>query len=165
MGAELSILLDIRRIKQGGVYPLKLRVYYGGKTDLHTIKSLLFQGRIGNASAYQSSYTSLKMFRGNVRFLQVTSQYLKEYEAWMISVQGNSKTTVGIYTRALRTIFNEAIELKLISNDHYPFSRRKYGIPTGRNIKKALDQHSISKLYYTLTEKKNEEKSKGLLVL
>lgn len=121
------------------------------------VKSMLFQGRIGNASPFQSSYNSFKVFRGNIHFSEVTSNYLKEYETWMINDKGNSKTTVGIYCRALRAVIKEAIERKLMSNDAYPFGRKRYGIPTGRNIKKALPQEAVAKLYYTDIEKRNQE--------
>lgn len=60
-----------------------------------------------------------------------------------------SITTVGIYVRPLRAILNEAIEEGIISKEsHYPFSKRKYQIPSGKNIKKALSLEEISKLYY-----------------
>lgn len=127
---------------------------------LQFIKSLLLQGRIGTASSYQSSYNSLKSFRFNFRFRQLTVQVLKEYEGWMIHVSQNSKTTVGIYMRALRAVFNEAINQKLVTQEDYPFGRRKYGIPGGRNIKKALSTDGIAKLYYTKVERENEEKAK-----
>jgi hypothetical protein len=84
---------------------------------------------------------------------------LKEYEGWMINIQGNTRTTVGIYTRSTRAIINEAIESKLMNRECYPFGRRRYGIPTGRNIKKALDKASISKLYYSDLENENQQKS------
>jgi hypothetical protein len=46
--------------------------------------------------------------------------------------QDYSKTTIGIYTRQLRTLFNEAIEQGLLKKEkHYPFGRRKYVPPTG----------------------------------
>jgi len=56
-----------------------------------------------------------------------------------------SKTTVGIYLRSLRTIFNKAIEEGNIAADLYPF--KKYKIPTGQNIKKALDKSELKTLY------------------
>ena len=124
------------------------------------VKSMLFQGRIGNASPYQSSYNSFKAFHGNIRFSEVTSDFLQEYETWMINVRENSKTTVGIYCRALRAVINEAIDRKLMDKNDYPFGRKKYGIPAGRNIKKALTQEAVAKLYYTDVEKKSQEMAK-----
>ncbi len=128
---------------------------------LQIIRSLLSQARIGTAGSYQSSYNSLKAFKGNLRFKHITPQLLKEYESWMIHVSHNSKTTVGIYMRALRAVFNEAISQKLSTAEEYPFGRRKYGIPTGRNIKKAITTDSIAKLYYTEIEKQSQEKARA----
>ena len=61
-----------------------------------------------------------------------------------------SKTTVGIYLRPLRAIFNKAIEEGDIVADIYPF--KKYQIPTGQNIKKALDKSELKKLFTTQVE-------------
>jgi integrase/recombinase XerD len=96
---------------------------------------------------YQTSYYSFERFRGNVAFADVTVDYLNEYEKWMLK-QNYSKTTIGIYVRSLRAIFNEAIEDGLIKRDKYPFGRRRYQIPTSRNVKKALTLDDVSKIYY-----------------
>jgi integrase/recombinase XerD len=56
-----------------------------------------------------------------------------------------SKTTIGLYVRSLRCIFNEAIEDGIIKRDRYPFGRRRYQVPTSRNIKKALTLEDVSK--------------------
>jgi integrase/recombinase XerD len=79
-------------------------------TFLSYIKRLLEEGRLGSALNYQDTYNSLKKFRGNVRFLDVTVSYLNQYEQWMVTERKRSKTTVGIKLRALRAVFNEAIE-------------------------------------------------------
>jgi integrase/recombinase XerD len=66
----------------------------------------------------------------------------------------NSLTTVGFYLRSLRAIFNIAIDERIISSDDYPFGRRKYVIPGGSNIKKALKKEELKKIikYYPETE-------------
>jgi integrase/recombinase XerD len=69
----------------------------------------LQEGRIGTAMYYHCSYISLNKFRGNVRFTEVTASFLYEYENWL-KAKNVSKTTIGMYIRPLRTIFNEAIE-------------------------------------------------------
>ena len=115
---------------------------------LYYIDKLLQEHRIGTAVSYQTSYYSFFKFRGNVRLTDVTVAYLNQYERWMFD-QDYSKTTVGIYVRQLRTLFNEAIEQGLIKREkHYPFGRRKYVPPTGRNIKKSLTLQEVAKLYY-----------------
>lgn len=138
---------------------------YISKVYKQIVKNLLHEDRVGNASSYQSSYSSLKAFRGNVRFCAVTKQYLKEYDNWMVKEKGNSKTTVGIYTRALRAVVNEAIELKLMRADDYPFGRRRFLIPTGKNKKKALEKPVLAQLYYSETEKVSLEKAKDFWFL
>lgn len=62
--------------------------------------------------------------------------------------QDKSLTTVGIYMRSLRTIFNNVISDGLLNIEYYPFGRKKYEIPTSRNVKKALSLHEISKIYF-----------------
>ncbi|MBK7099540.1 MAG: tyrosine-type recombinase/integrase [Sphingobacteriales bacterium] len=59
---------------------------------------------------------------------------------------GKSITTVGIYLRALRAIYN----LQNIDRSLYPFGERAggYSIPTGKNIKKALPIEDISKIVF-----------------
>jgi integrase/recombinase XerD len=56
-----------------------------------------------------------------------------------VIADGKSITTVGIYNRTLRAIFNDAIAEEVISREnYYPFGNRKYKIPASRNVKKAL---------------------------
>lgn len=73
------------------------------------IKKVIVEGRVSSAMYYHCSYVSLKKFRGNVRFQDVTVSFLHEYENWL-KQKNISKTTIGMYLRPLRTIFNEAIE-------------------------------------------------------
>lgn len=119
-----------------------------GFSYLHYIKKLLREGRIGTASNHHSSYQSLKKFSGNVLLSNITVSYLKEYESWM-KAQDRSRTTIGIYVRTLRTIFNEADAAGIIKKEKcYPFGRRKYLIPKTKNTKKSLLIDDISRIYY-----------------
>jgi integrase/recombinase XerD len=75
--------------------------------------------------------------------------------------KGYSKTTVGIYTRCLRAIFNEAIFQGIIKREKcYPFGRRLYQPPASRNVKKALTLEDVSKIYYYQPECERERKAK-----
>jgi len=111
------------------------------------IDKLLRADRIGSAVCYQTSYYSFERFRGNVRFTDVTVDYLNDYERWMLN-QNYSKTTIGIYVRSLRCIFNESIEEGIVKREKYPFGRRRYQVPTSRNVKKSLTLDDVSKIYY-----------------
>lgn len=124
------------------------------------IKRLLQEGRIGTARSYQDSYTSLKKFGGNLLFVAITPSFLYQYESWMLN-QGRSKSTIGIYLRPLRATFNEAINDGLIQREkHYPFGRRKYQIPTSKNVKKALMPDTIADIYYDTPSCESEQRAK-----
>lgn len=127
----------------------------------HFIKKVLREGRISTGMYYHCSYISLKKFRGNIHFKEITVSFLYEYENWLAS-KNISKTTIGMYLRPLRTIFNEAIENGIIKKEKcYPFGRRKYRIPASKNTKKALDLNDIQKIYYYKCDPKNESEKKA----
>lgn len=103
-------------------------------------------GRVGTAASYDNAKSSLEKFAPKVRFADIDKSFLMKYENWMRE-RGRSQTTTGIYTRSLRTIFNEAIHNGQIDRTLYPFGRREYEPPTSRNIKKALTTEEIASIY------------------
>lgn len=114
-----------------------------------TIENLRLNNRVGTASNYELSLKALLNFhlKDTLYFDEVTPQFLKDFEQWATNAKGYSLTTVGIYLRPLRAIFNNAIEAKIIETDIYPFSKRKYTIPAPRGVKKALTKESLSILF------------------
>lgn len=110
------------------------------------IKLLEAQERIGSSESYFSAIINLLKFKKSLRFEDITVKFLYEYEQWMVA-QGNSYTTVGIYTRCIRCIFNNHIADGLLPARYYPFGKRKYRIPKGANIKKSLELLEIKKIY------------------
>lgn len=91
----------------------------------------------------------------SLKFDQITPAFLNAYEAWMLregkaaqSLEGTSQpasaTTVGIYCRHLRAVFNQAVEEGIITAKEYPFGRNRYLIPGGRNPKKALSKKDLN---------------------
>lgn len=83
-------------------------------------------------------------------FAHITPELLEVYEQWMTTDQENSLTTVGIYCRHLRAIFNEAIGAGVITVAAYPFSnnlnKQGYVIPAGQNPKKALAKKDVERI-------------------
>ncbi len=71
-------------------------------------KELRDNDRIGTAVSYECAQSSLNKFCAGARFADVTTDFLKKYEKWMLN-KGNSTTTISIYLRSLRTLFNNAI--------------------------------------------------------
>jgi len=108
------------------------------------ISALKQEKRLGTASSYQCAINSLESFKKGLTFADVTTTQLKKYERWALE-QGKSITTVGIYLRSLRAIFNT----QNIDSALYPFgeSENKYSIPTGKNIKKALTIEELRSIY------------------
>lgn len=126
------------------------------------IDNLQREGRAGTASSYQTSLNSLKLFHSKkLSFQKVTPDFLMAYERWMLG-RGNSSTSVGIYLRSLRALFNLAIEEGVIDKKDYPFGKRKYQIPAGRNIKKALRLDDIQKIFIYEPGSEPEAKSRDL---
>jgi site-specific recombinase XerD len=111
------------------------------------IDSLNSEGRIKTAVSYTTAMNSLKKFKNRLSLYDVNADLLKKYHQKLIE-EGRSPTTIGIYVRSLRTIYNYAISQGIIKRDEqYPFGRHKYIIPASRNIKKALKLEDIKKIY------------------
>ena len=108
------------------------------------IEQLRNEDRIGTAVSYECAKNSIAEFKANLTFAETTPELLKKYERKMLQ-QGKSISTVGIYLRSFRAIYN----LQNIDKSLYPFGEQKskYSIPTGRNIKKALTIQEIAKIY------------------
>lgn len=78
-----------------------------------------------------------------VKLENITVQFLKEYEKWFVKTEGKSITTLGIYLRNIRAIFNEQISNNVLPKDLYPFGKKLYTIPASKNIKKAIPKETI----------------------
>ena len=136
------------------------------------ISQLRNDGRISTADSYECSMNSFKQFDPDMDFEVVDKNYLDGYEAWFLgrekrskdgTVKRNSLTTVGIYTRSLRTIFNIAIRAGATNN--YPFGKANFTPPSGENIKKALNMEDIQKiLRYPAVNKSPYDRARDLWV-
>lgn len=122
----------------------------GVRVEFHfnkKITELTLLERLGTASSYRCCENSLKEFLemktrlkfSKLTFMDVTPDLLTRYEEFMITEKGNKLTSVGIYLRALRALFNDAIDAKDIEPEVYPFGRRKYQIPSGTGTQRALN--------------------------
>ena len=248
MSCSISIVLDKRRKKENGTYPVKLRVFnktfkkdkryvlnidltepefktiwinsenkpLGGKNretrlklqaietranneakqltvfDFAKFETKLFRkssdknkvkhhfdlvikwntdsNKIGTAESYKYTLKSLVEFSETVKkcradkltFDAITPDWLNEYENFMIT-KGKSYTTVGIYTRTLRVVFNNAISSNDISKDIYPFGFKKdnkYKIPRSKKVKKALNSIQLKTLFNVKVTNDNEQQAK-----
>lgn len=119
--------------------------------------------QIGTASNYEYSLKALIDFHGkeNLPFNRITPQWLKDFEINLIDDKRLSPTTVGIYLRPLRAIFNTAIQDKVIDAQLYPFGKRKYAIPSPKVVKKALSQKQLKLLFVSEPETPEQQKAKA----
>lgn len=138
-----------------GAFEKKFNKHSGNKNNVveyfdQHIAYLKKLNKIGTSVSYQTALNSFLKYNEacgvkNWSIFDITPDWLAEYQVWMENNLA-TLTTVGFYTRCLRTIFNQIIEEGKCPKELYPFGRRKYVIPTGRNIKKALDKQLIRKI-------------------
>lgn len=132
--------------------------------------------------AFIKSITGTEPERLN--FTDVTVSWLRKYEAYMLSDKpylnsdgtvkknkdgkdkikpGLTETTVGFYLRPLRAIFKAALDINEIEPGNYPFGseeNKKYVIPTGDNIKKALPKEELKKLFNAKAVTPDQDKAR-----
>lgn len=146
-----------------------------------TIKKLNGNNQLGTASNYDLSLKSLKLFmlylKGKditdkdeletalagikkLAFNDITPAWLNKYEAYMINTKKRSRTTVSIYLRALRTVFNTAIADKEIDAENYPFGKRKYQVPSVKSVKKSLSKADLKILMQAKAKTPEQQKAR-----
>lgn len=123
--------------------------------------------KIGTAESYRCTLNSLAKFSKakkkceveKLTFDVITVDWLKEYQDFMLA-SGKSYTTVAIYTRTLRVVFNNAIEDNDIIKDLYPFGKNKYKIPRTKKVKKALNSKQLKTLFDVEVLNDNEQQAR-----
>lgn len=130
---------------------LNIRLGKGISDTLNTafenkINSLNEQGAVGNASTYACSFRHLEKYAGKkISFDTVTVDWLRKYEKSMLA-EGKSYTTISMYLRSMRAIFNEAKSVGMVKEAQYPFGKGKYEIPIGKGRKMALTLQQIKQI-------------------
>lgn len=136
------------------------------------IKKLEENEQFGTASSYRCSMASLKKFLTKYHnydgiiypLTDITIELLQDYEKYMINENGSSASTVGVYLRPLRALLNTAREEEEISNDLYPFGKRKYQIPATTSHKRPVEESDMKKLFEA-TADEYEEKARDFWML
>jgi integrase/recombinase XerD len=112
------------------------------------------EDRSGSYSAYNCALQALRKFRNNrdIDPIDITPSLLKDFEKFLKSerleltstgkqvVRKASVTTVGIYMRTIRAVYNYTTDKLPYLREHYPFSRtanerNKYHIQAGSGSK------------------------------
>ena len=113
---------------------------------MQLVEDLHRQNRIRYAHSFSNAVRSWSVHDKQVNWKSINARWLEDYETAMIE-KGLSATSIGIYLRALRRVINDGIEKGYFDQKNYPFGRRKYQIPAGRNIKKAMTKDEIKKFW------------------
>lgn len=107
---------------------------------------LRFSSHIGTADILRALLLSLNAFsKREVQYEDVTIAWLRRFEEFMRS-NGKAQTTIAIYLRALRSIFNQARAMGIVKEAQYPFGRGKYEIQEGEGRKLALTIEQIGQV-------------------
>ena len=111
------------------------------------IQEMISAGRIGNAQVNKDTLHSLHLFNKNTRlnFKEITPSYLYKYEVFLRS-RGGSDGGIGVKMRAVRALFNFAIERKIVKEELDPFKIYKVSKLKGKGIKKALTLEEVLKI-------------------
>lgn len=121
------------------------------------IRQLKIDGQVKTARNYENSMKSLLKYmerkkphpkdapRPRLSYRDINPAWLHSYEAWMVG-RGRSLTTVSIYMRPLRFIYNEAIRQGIIERQDSPFGRGRFLLPGSANTKKALNKQALAAL-------------------
>ena len=115
-----------------------------GELYLKHIDNLKRENRVRYAGMYQVSYNSFVKFNKHldIPFIDLDILWLKRYEQWMKS-QNFAINTIGTRLRHLRVIFNQALDMKLITTDNYPFRAYKVAKMNQQTAKRALSKNDI----------------------
>ena len=112
------------------------------------IEQLKKEKRIGNANFYKFALNSLKTFNNgsmDIPFIEIDVTWLRKYESWM-KANGNSTNTLGVRFRALRAIYNLAIQQHVVKKEYYPFDEFKVSKLRESTSKRAISKEAIQKI-------------------
>lgn len=108
---------------------------------------------VGYCKYSKKKYSTLTLF-------DIDQKWLEKFERYMIDHLSRSATTLSIYIRTLRTIFNMAIESKDLPKHYYPFGKKKYKVPASKKAKKALNNEQLKRLFQAQPQTIQQQKAK-----
>lgn len=108
------------------------------------IDEMITAGRTGNAQVNQETLNSIQLFHktDSLTFKDITPTFLNKYEVFLRS-RGGTDGGIGVRMRAIRAIYNMALERDIADEKHYPFKKYKISKLKGRGIKKALELEQV----------------------
>ena len=131
------------------------------------IEELTDNGQLNTASTYDLAQKSFVRFcqhkkkkYNTLTLFDIDKKWLNDFESFMTDNLNKSSTTVSMYVRTLRALYNKAIEDKEINKSFYPFGKRKYQVPATKKVKKAFTKQQLSVLFHAITQNQYQQKAK-----
>ncbi len=111
------------------------------------ICEMIAAGRTGNARANRDTYNSLKSFNQStvLNFKDITPAYLNKYEVFLRS-RGGTDGGIGVRMRAIRALYNFAINRNVVKPERYPFKVYKLSKLKGKGAKRALHFDEVMRI-------------------
>lgn len=111
------------------------------------IDRLLQANDVGNANIYKDAKRALQRFSTTIDllFIDIDQTFLHNYEIHLRKL-GLAETTMSLYFRTLRALFNMAIEEDLINLDAYPFKKFKVAKFNTATKKRAINKEELKKI-------------------
>lgn len=107
------------------------------------MKVLMSHGKVNSFYRYRSTLHGIERFAGRkIYFDSVTENWLKKCEAFWRK-EGKNSTSINIYMKTLKSIFNQALEDGIIRESINPFGKNGYEIPASSSRKMALSKSQI----------------------
>jgi integrase len=168
---DLQISFDkikriVRMLEEEDTFTFESLSFYFGKGACVTLNQAFGEkiqiqreaGAAGTAIVYECALKHLETFAGdNLPFHAVTVNWLQQYEYSMLN-EGKSYTTISMYIRCIRSLFNDALRAKTIKRNQYPFGKHLYEIPQGEGRKLALTLQDIRKIITYTDGKESTER-------
>lgn len=120
---------DIRQVIDGmGAVENKMTF---GHFSMSLARKLDNAGRYGNAEVYRQAANFIKKhnYGLDLPFEKLNYQFLKRAEDRFFA-KGGKSTSINLYLRTVRAIFNEAIRSGVVQQKYYPFDKYKSPSPT-----------------------------------
>lgn len=151
----LRKILEFEKAQHGPVEIQVLKEYLCNKQDVipATVKSfwqleidtLIKNNRAGNARVNQQALNVLDKVKSlDIPFTKLDYVFLKQLESQMLS-RGTRLNSIGVYMRALRAVYNQAINADLVEYTYYPF--RKYKIKKETTIPHPISQVEMQRYF------------------
>ena len=111
------------------------------------IDRMIQAGKLGNAKVYKDTKRSLKHFTksADLALIDIDQAFLHHYEIFLRK-KGLAETSISLYFRTLRALFNKAIREKLISIHFYPFKEFSIAKFNTATKKRAITKEEIKKI-------------------